>query len=32
VAQALRYFDDFYREAADPARFERRVVEPDCMW
>ena len=32
VAQALRYFDDFYREAADPARFERRVVELDCMW
>lgn len=32
VAQALHYFDDFYRETADPARFERRVVEPDCMW
>jgi hypothetical protein len=32
VAQALRYFDAFYREAADPARFERRVVAPDCMW
>jgi len=32
VAQALRYYDDFYREAADRARFERRVVAPDCMW
>ena len=32
VAQALRYFDDFYRAAADPARFEHRIVEPDCMW
>jgi hypothetical protein len=32
VAQALRYFDDFYREAADRTRFQQRVVAPDCMW
>jgi len=32
VAQALRFFDDFYLEAADRTRFERQVVAPDCMW
>lgn len=32
VERALRYYDEFYREAADRSRFERRVVEPDCGW
>jgi hypothetical protein len=31
VAGTLRYYDEFFREIADPARFAVRRVEPSCL-
>jgi hypothetical protein len=32
VEKTLRYYDEYYREAADHARFVQRVVARDCGW
>jgi hypothetical protein len=32
VEKTLRYYDQYYREAADRARFVDRVVARDCGW
>jgi hypothetical protein len=32
VERTIHYYDEFYQALADRARFEERVIAPDCGW